>query len=144
MKNLDYSKVYYAALHHAAHDFAPGQSLSSVISQIKDWHLKRKFSDIGYHFVIKGKNYDEARPLPFQGAHCKGYNHVSVGFCVAADLTKRRPTFHEVCAVTDAILMAEYEIGHRLKIVGHNDLGKTLCPGPDLVSAVQQRMSSFS
>lgn len=143
MNKLDYKKVKFAILHHSAYEPARQSLIFDEIKKIRGWHTDRGFSDIGYNFVIKGKFWEEARPLPYRGAHCKGSNHVSVGFCVLGDLTKRRPTFHEVCSVTDAILMAEYEIGHRLEIRGHNDFGKTLCPGPDLVKAVQQRMRSF-
>ena len=40
---------------------------------IRDWHLKRGWSDIGYHYVIEldGKIVP-ARPLERVGAHCRG------------------------------------------------------------------------
>lgn len=49
---------------------------------IKDWHLKRGFSDIGYHFVITKKGIEKGRPINIAGAHCKGENEDSIGICV--------------------------------------------------------------
>lgn len=55
---------------HTAHD-------------IKQWHLKRGFTTIGYHFVI---GYDgvveEGRELSKIGAHAFGFNSDSIGICL--------------------------------------------------------------
>ena len=136
MKRLDYSRVVYAVLHHAAHEFAPDVTVRDAVAEITEWHIARGFSENGYHFVAKGEVIASARPLPYQGAHCLGYNDVSVGICLAADLTKRSPTQGELYAVVKAISIAEAAIGHRLSVVGHNHFDNTFCPGPDLVRMV--------
>ncbi len=143
MKKLDPENVSLAILHHSAYEPAPKSLIFDEIKKVRGWHTDRGFDDIGYNFVIKGKFWQEARPMEFQGAHCRGSNHISIGFCVLGDLTKRRPTWQEVCATTDAILYAEYQLRKELDIFGHNDFANTLCPGPELVQAVQKRMKSF-
>ena len=66
------------------------------VATIRDWHLERNFSDIGYHHVILngvrhyGSVYDESldgviehgRPIETPGAHCKGQNEDSIGICL--------------------------------------------------------------
>ena len=62
---------------------------------IDEWHRKRGFDRIGYHFVILNKNpFSSLRQLKFvdgmvetgrnigiQGAHCKGHND-AIGICI--------------------------------------------------------------
>ena len=46
---------------------------------IKSWHLKRGFSDIGYHFIIHlDGSLEYGRMVNIQGAHCKGENKFSM------------------------------------------------------------------
>jgi len=56
---------------------------SVTIDDIRSWHVKRGFKDIGYHYVIDvdGVTY-RGRPLNEEGAHCEGENHNSVGVCL--------------------------------------------------------------
>lgn len=45
-------------------------------------HLKRGFTDVGYHFYIrKDGNIIPCRPLDKVGAHCVGQNTSSIGIC---------------------------------------------------------------
>ena len=142
MKRLDTQRVRLAILHHSAHEPSSSSSAYAEMIRIKGWHLKRGFDDIGYHYVIKGKFYVSARPLPLQGAHCRNWNHISVGICVCGDLTQRFPTDTEVSSVVAAIAEAEAEIGHELVVVAHSHLANTLCPGPDLVRLVNEQRTS--
>jgi N-acetyl-anhydromuramyl-L-alanine amidase AmpD len=54
-----------------------------TIQDVKEWHLKRGFIDVGYHCVI-GINGEiwHGRPLNVQGAHVEGENHNSIGICL--------------------------------------------------------------
>lgn len=140
MKLLDHSRVRIAVLHHSAHEPRKTSNAIAEASRIRGWHMQRGFEDIGYHFVIKGNSYTEGRDIRYQGAHCLHWNQFSLGFCVAGDLTKRAPTRYEVDCVVSAICDAEYQLGHKLVVFGHNQLGSTLCPGPDLVRLVNTRL----
>lgn len=52
------------------------------VKQIKDWHLQRGFSDVGYHYVIRRNGeVEKGRPDSVAGAHAKGVNSKSIGIC---------------------------------------------------------------
>lgn len=58
-------------------------------ADIKQWHIKRGFKNIGYHYVIRldgtieaGRNENEI------GAHCIGHNKDSLGICYIGGLDK--------------------------------------------------------
>ena len=139
MRRLHYPQVRLAVLHHSAHEPDGDLCVGEYVQEIRRWHLNRKkpFSDIGYHAVVKGKDWEKGRPLPYQGAHCTGWNEDSIGICVAGDFTKRTPTPDEVRTTAEVVRAFERTLGHRLSICGHNELDTTLCPGPDLVRLVR-------
>ena len=105
------------------------------------WHKERGFKGAGYNYLIKtdgtiqrGRKRDEL------GSHCKGYNHESIGICVAGDFTKAPPTDAQFQAL--ALLLADLH-GHygldperEQTILGHRDLGKTDCPGVNLYKKI--------
>lgn len=54
------------------------------VKEIREWHLKRGFNDIGYHYVIRRDGtVENGRPLEKAGAHAQGYNTRSIGICYA-------------------------------------------------------------
>jgi len=69
--SLSYSDVdtSNAVIHHtASHDVS--------VNIIRQWHLERGFSDVGYHYVIRANgDIEKGRSLKKQGAHAKGRNH---------------------------------------------------------------------
>ena len=55
--------------------------------QCKADHLKRGFTDIGYHYYItRDGQVHVGRPLWKEGAHCKGHNQHSIGICYEGGL----------------------------------------------------------
>ena len=101
------------------------------VETIRQWHLKRKFADIGYHWIVRqnGK-LEQGRPMNKQGAHVKRKNYRNMGICVTGNFEKHTPS------------KAQYESLGRLlnflcfafqipkdKIHLHRDLANTLCPG---------------
>jgi len=57
------------------------------VSQIRDWHLSRGWSDIGYHFIILRNGFLESgRPIVLAGAHAKGHNKTSIGICLVGGM----------------------------------------------------------
>lgn len=53
------------------------------VSTIRDWHLKRGFADVGYHFVINvDGTVQNGRPLTHTGAHVQGANEGNIGICL--------------------------------------------------------------
>lgn len=51
-----------------------------TVEQIRQMHLARGFSDIGYHFLIgRDGKVHAGRPVAIAGAHCTGHNTRSIG-----------------------------------------------------------------
>lgn len=52
------------------------------VEQIRQCHLARGFSDIGYHYVVyRDGSVHSGRPESVVGAHCTGQNSCSIGVC---------------------------------------------------------------
>jgi N-acetyl-anhydromuramyl-L-alanine amidase AmpD len=57
---------------------APGKEVS--VETIRQWHLARGFSDIGYHYIVQPDGrIDLGRDIDIPGAHVKGDNKYSIG-----------------------------------------------------------------
>jgi N-acetyl-anhydromuramyl-L-alanine amidase AmpD len=53
------------------------------VSEIRQWHLRNGWSDIGYHYVIRRDGTLEVGRLEDEvGAHVAGVNWESVGVCL--------------------------------------------------------------
>lgn len=52
------------------------------VDTIRQWHLQRGFSDIGYHYVVyRDGSIHIGRDESIIGAHCTGHNSYSIGIC---------------------------------------------------------------
>lgn len=74
----------------AIHCSATPPSMDIGVREIRKWHVeKNKWSDIGYHFVIRrGGSLEIGRPVDTIGAHVKGFNAVSVGICMVGGVSE--------------------------------------------------------
>lgn len=71
------------------HCSATREGQDVTVDTIRKWHLKRGFSDIGYHYVIYADgSVHEGRPLTKIGAHTTGFNTGSIGICYIGGLDK--------------------------------------------------------
>lgn len=71
------------------HCSATKEGVHFDINNIREWHLKKGFKDVGYHYVIlldgtiqKGREDDKI------GAHCTGQNNDSIGISFIGGLDK--------------------------------------------------------
>ena len=56
---------------------------------IKQWHLQRGFSTIGYHYIIDlDGTIEKGRDESLVGAHCIGKNAISIGICYVGGCDK--------------------------------------------------------
>ena len=80
MRNIKYIIVHCSAT-------AEGKDFKE--KDIDKWHRQRGFTCIGYHYVVDldGK-IEVGRPESQIGAHCKGYNSVSIGVCYVGGVAK--------------------------------------------------------
>lgn len=59
------------------------------VEDIREWHLQRGFTDVGYHYVIKlDGTIQDGRDIRSIGAHCKGQNYGSISICYVGGLDK--------------------------------------------------------
>lgn len=100
---------------------------------IRQWHLDRGWSDIGYHFVIYlDGTVVTGRPLEIAGAHTKGYNKTSIGVCYVGGVdssmnTKDTRTDAQKESLRNLIedLLFEYPDA---TLHGHNEFATKDCP----------------
>lgn len=57
------------------------------VKEIREMHLKKGWSDIGYHFVVQQDGSTQVgRPIEKIGAHVRGNNSKTVGICYIGGL----------------------------------------------------------
>lgn len=116
------------------HCTATPEGKDYTVDQIRQWHLARGFSDIGYHFVVYRSGLVElGRPVEQVGAHCKGQNACSIGIsyvggCAADGKTpKDTRTPEQNLALHRLVerLMNEYP---GASLHGHYEFANKACP----------------
>ena len=100
---------------------------------IKKDHIEnRKFDDIAYHFTIDQKCAIKiGRHVEVIGAHCRGYNHDSIGICLLG-LDNFTEDQFETCKEFIKILLETFNLGTE-DVFAHNffNPNKT-CPNFDI------------
>lgn len=108
-----------------------------TVADIKAWHLKRGFSDIGYHYVIyRNGAIHYGRDVNIAGAHTVGHNTNSIGVCYVGGCARdgKTPKDTRTQAQKDSLefiltdLRAKYPTA---KIYGHRDFANKACPSFD-------------
>lgn len=133
------------------HCSATPPSMDVGVKEIRQWHLERGWSDIGYHFVIRRDGtIEEGRPVAIKGAHCaaKGGNTGSIGICMVGGvrksgtklITENNFTGKQWLAIDALIkrLLREYPAIDTL--LGHRDLeSRKDCPSFSVRDAAENR-----
>lgn len=109
----------------------PNQTSSAA--QIDQWHKKRGWKCIGYHYVIRRDGtIERGRPESMVGAHCLNHNQHSIGVCYEGGLDvngkaadTRTP---EQKAAMRALLVELKQSYPRALIMGHNVFANKACP----------------
>ena len=121
-------KPEYIVLHHTAY------RKDVPVSEIKNWHLARNFSDVGYHLYIrKNGNIQGGRSIHKNGAHCieRGMNRKSIGVCCSGDFDKEcisEPQWITLKKLIQGLCLI-YDIPVR-NVIGHGEAGSPkTCPG---------------
>ena len=106
------------------------------VAEIRRWHKKKGWRDVGYHFVIRRNGDVElGRPLSQTGAHVKGHNKGNIGICIAGGcnaelqpednftLAQRKALFGLIAALQEQFLISDENVK------GHKDWGvNKACP----------------
>jgi len=104
----------------------PSQNL--VADDIRKMHLRRGWSDIGYHYVIRQDGgIEEGRPEHIQGAQVYGHNEDNLGICMIGGVDEQGvPTdnynYHQYHSLYALIVRKceEYSIDYK-DVCGHRD-----------------------
>ena len=127
------------------HCTATPEGQDQTVAQIKAGHLKRGFSDIGYHYIIyRDGTVHEGRNVDISGAHVSGYNAHSIGVVYVGGLENRPGVPYAQLKAKDtrteqqkaslmALLMDLRKLYPMARIIGHRDVdthGKA-CPSFD-------------
>lgn len=128
-------KIEYIAIHCSA--TPPGMDIGA--KEIKEWHLRRGWSDIGYHVVIRRNGAIEyGRPFDVPGAHVKGFNRRSLGVCLVGGVdiedepenNFEEAQFESLIRVISALKI----LNPRAEVKGHRDFPNVAkaCPSFDV------------
>lgn len=122
------------------HCTATPEGREVTVSEIRQWHKARGFSDIGYHYVIHlDGSLDIGRDVDISGAHCTNHNAHSIGVVYVGGVAKDNKTpkdtrTDEQKAALAALLMDLKKIYPLAKIHGHRDFANKACPSFDATS----------
>lgn len=105
-----------------------------TVDTIRQWHLKRGWKDIGYHFVIYiDGSVHKGRPIEQVGAHTSGQNTGSIGICYIGGVEKDgktpKDTLNELqeTAMVNLIKALREQYGD-MTLHGHNEYAAKACP----------------
>jgi len=101
-------------------------------AEIRQWHLARGWSDIGYHYCIKiDGTIQLGRQVAKQGAHVSGQNSDTIGICYVGGLYKGLPedtmTSHQEMSFLNLVHSLRTVFGP-LTVHGHNEFSNKACP----------------
>ena len=100
---------------------------------IRQWHLDKGWSDIGYHIVIElDGSINCGRNINKIGAHCKGHNSTSIGVCYVGGCDKdMNPKDTRTKAQKESLeVVVKYlqKVYGKVSIHGHNEFSPKACP----------------
>lgn len=107
------------------------------VDTIRQWHLQRGFSDIGYHYVVyRDGSIHIGRDESIIGAHCTGHNTNSIGVCYiggcASDGKTPKDTRTTEQKQSLVKLLKELKTKYpQASIHGHRDFANKACPSFD-------------
>lgn len=114
-----------------------GKPTVDKVAEVRRWHMEdRKWSDIGYHFLIdRDGTVVAGRPLERVGAHVKGHNAGTIGISMfgghgGAATDDFLDNFTEDQEYALRVLIRELQENHPTitKISGHNQYAAKACP----------------
>lgn len=119
------------------HCTATPEGKDYTVDSIRQWHLQRRFSDIGYHYVIHlDGSISKGRDESIIGAHCTGHNTYSIGVCYVGGCKSdgKTPKDTRTSAQKQALLDLLKKLKNKYKgvsIHSHRDYANKACPSFD-------------
>ena len=116
-------------------------SFAERVKEIRRWHREKKWSDIGYHWLIdRDGAITQGRKEHVIGAHVQNYNTGSIGICLIGGFgsSENDPFEKNFTSQQDHALRTLIEdIKGRTpikRIRGHNEVAAKACPGFNVTS----------
>ena len=131
--NVNKRKINKIIVHCAA----TPEGKDFTVDQIRQCHLARGFSDIGYHYIIyRDGTIHKGREENVIGAHCTGQNSDSIGICYVGGCASdgKTPKDTRTPQQTAAMVKLLKELKAKypgVKIFGHRDFANKACPSFD-------------
>jgi len=119
------------------HCTATQESKDVSLDEVRRWHLKRGWRDIGYHFLIqRDGTVEEGRPIEQSGAHTKGHNWDSIGVAYVGGVEDEKKKDKWIAKDTrtpeqkDSLvdLLCQLKDAYGGTIYGHNNYSSKSCP----------------
>jgi N-acetylmuramoyl-L-alanine amidase len=107
--------------------------------EIRQWHLDRGWSDIGYHFVVElDGTVCDGRPVEVAGAHARGQNADSIGVCYVGGVdedgeAQDTRTEEQKEALVELLRDLKANYGNPV-IYSHRDFSNKACPSFDAMT----------
>lgn len=114
------------------HCSATRSGVDFTAADIDQWHRRRGFKEIGYHYVIHlDGTIEKGRSIEKEGAHCYGWNRQSIGICYVGGLnTNGQPTDTRTPAQKQAMKQLITELQQQYAairyVIGHRDTSPDL------------------
>lgn len=114
-----------------------------TVEDIRRWHLKQGWSDIGYHYVVyRDGSVHTGRDVHVAGAHCEGHNTHSIGVAYVGGMTRDGSRAADTRTVAQAeklehLLRALRALYPSARIRGHRDFAAKACPSFDATKEYQ-------
>lgn len=119
------------------HCTATKEGEKHTVEEIRAWHKKQGWADIGYHYVVLlDGNVQTGRDVHVAGAHCAGHNTHSIGVVYVGGVGSdgRTPKDTRTEAQRAALRSLLYALRHEYpsaRIFGHRDFSSKACPSFD-------------
>jgi len=118
-------------------DWMAGHNNQDRLEALRLMHLRRGWSDIGYHYVImRDGTVMKGRPVEKVGAHVRGHNRDSIGIALmggwkanANDAFEVHFTPEQDKALRELLRDLKKRFPSIRGILGHNEVAAKACPG---------------
>lgn len=119
-------------------DWNATQSTHEKVQEVRNWHLSKGWSDVGYHYLVdRDGTVVEGRPVEKTGAHVKGHNTGTIGVALfgghgsaATDQFSDHYTQEQADALNHLLVELQQRFPSINKVSGHNDYTNAkACPG---------------
>lgn len=138
-------EVHTITLHHTVS--APASPFREIRA-IQEYHLKRGFADIGYHFLVNRPSHVTGQDAYWGrqtqpdgslslGAHARDHNQGNIGVAVLGNYEVDRPSPEQLASLAALLawLCFTWDVDPT-RIVPHSQLNPTSCPGTHLIAAI--------